>query len=128
MTSKPLTITGDLSVLEQLAQVLDRCAVLLWARVDERPANDPGATEIAGLASDFFFAHAHVAHLLPIGHVIVGSTEPSQTSAAVLADRASCLVRDLPLDLQASAASWAPSLTLGAVVGDLAERSRAANA
>ena len=47
---------------------------------------------------------------------------------AVLADRASRLVRDLPADLRASAGPWALSLTLEAVVGDLAERSRAADA
>lgn len=128
MTTKPSTNEGGPNGLEQLAQVLDRCAVLLWAQADQRPASDPGATEIAGLASDFFFAHAHVAHQLPAGHVIVGSTEPTETSAAVLADRASRLVRDLPADLRASAGPWAPSLTLEEAVGDLAERSRAANA
>lgn len=128
MTTKPSTNEGGPNGLEQLAQVLDRCAVLLWARADERPASDPGATEIADLASDFFFAHAHVAHLLPAGHVIVWWTEPSQTSIAVLADRASRLVRGLPADVRASAGAWAPDLPLEAVVGDLAERSRAAGA
>lgn len=128
MTTNPSTIEGDWTSLEQLAQVLDRCAVLLWAQADQRPGSDPGATEIAGLASDFFFVHAHVAHLLPAGHVIVGSTEPSQTSVAALANRASRLVRDLPAEFQASAGPWGLSRTLEAAVGDLAERSRAADA
>lgn len=125
MTTSPAD--RDLHALGRLAQILDRGAVELWAQADQRPLSDRDAAQLAGLAADFFFAHAHVAHLLPPGHVM-SSADPTQTRSVGLAEAAVGIVRHLPLHLRASTGQWTPHLTLEAMVGRLAEQSRAGDA
>lgn len=117
----------DADALGQLAQILDRGAVELWAQADQWPLGDRDATQLADLAVNFFVAHAHVAYLLPPGHVM-SSAEPPLTGAVGLAEVAVGMVRHLTPQLRASTGQWTPHLSLEDMVGRLVEQSRAADA